>query len=173
LSKRTAADYRKLRESLDAFREAYIEYLNNRDPNAVMRLRSQYNRLIPAADKALSIAGPVPAIAPPPMFGGGPYRRGLHACTSGVEQWDSSPQLIFDALDQAEAILLQRESDPEPEPEPVAPAPSAAAPVTRPSDRRYVSIPVPRLDTAEKVVSLIVGLVVLAGIVYGVLTWLV
>jgi hypothetical protein len=184
VSGRTPDKYGELREAAERFRAAYTEYLDNySNPSERRRLRQRWNELLPAADEAMQVAGRVPGIASPPMLGGGQYQFGLSAVTTGVEQWHGDPQLIFDSLDQTIATLRQWERRPPrrdeskpreqhaPREQPAVARVTTPQPQPSPSasdGRRTITIPIPSLDRTEKIVSLIVGLIVIGGIVYGV-----
>jgi hypothetical protein len=151
-------------DALEQFRQAYVAYLEH--PSS--ERRSRYNQLLPAAEAALRRADRVPGIAPPPMFGGGPYQMGLAAVVMGIERWNGGvaeiQALILDPIDQAIAVLRSRASHPEP-----------ARPALPDGYIMIRKATVAGMDEQSgsmgKVASLCVSLLFLVGIVYSALRW--
>ena len=111
---------RSMREDLEAFRSAYVAYLETgRDGHG--ELRRNVLGLMPAADDALNASGAQIAVADPPMAGTGRVHRGLASVAFLHEQpgfdissgWGPDPPQIYDgvidSLDLGAANLAERE----------------------------------------------------------------
>lgn len=95
--------YRRYSEALDAFLDAYREYLEGGDQQA----RARVVKAIPAADEALTALGLLPGVMPPPGLGG--YAVSGLANTAFLhEQWlwaaqSNTDQATIDAAEQGKA----------------------------------------------------------------------